>query len=511
VVRLLGKGGMGSVYLGEHVHIGKRVAIKFLRSEYASQPGLVERFHREARAAAAINHKGIIDILDVGLSNRGEPYLVMEYLEGESLSNLLKRLGPMDLATACGVLEPVLLALSAVHDKGIIHRDIKPDNIFIAKGGGGEPLVKLIDFGISRFTQTGESRLTQTGEVFGTPEYMAPEQARGKVDIDARVDLYAVGVILYEMLTGALPYTGANYNDLIINILTLAPRPPSQVCPTFPKEAEELVMQALAKDPQQRFQSAMAFLAALKQTESFYRRQEQLTQLVTRITSNSCASGHLGKHVSSGVQAAEKLFGRVPSKGTPNGWTETKATRAQNRRALVAGAAAVIVAGAIGATVWVAGNRTAMPAAVVPVAAPIEEASAPLQTDRVKVEIRGAPQGAVIYCDDRREQDNPFRVKRGDAIVTVRIESPGYRAFQAAVQPNQDRVVQVEMQREVAQPEVEPALPPVVEQSKTSREDQAAQSKRTKKTRKQSESPGSDRKGKIGESGRGTKFVDQFE
>ena len=204
LIRLLGKGGMGAVYLGQHIIIGKSVAVKFLHAEFAAKKEVVKRFYREAQAAAAIGHDNIIDVLDVGISDTGEPYLVMEYLEGESLAALIQRKGVLDLSCACGIMEPVLQALFAAHSKGIVHRDLKPENIFLAHRPGGVPKIKLIDFGISKVTQAGSGeKLTQTGSVMGTPAYMSPEQARGSSDLDHRADIYSTGVILYEMLLAA--------------------------------------------------------------------------------------------------------------------------------------------------------------------------------------------------------------------------------------------------------------------------------------------------------------------
>lgn len=195
VTKLLGKGGMGSVYLGHHVKIGKRVAVKFLHAQFTSSPELVKRFYREAQAASMVQHSNIIKVMDVGVSDSGEPFLVMEYLEGESLAEMLKRKGILDIGAACGVLEPALLALSAAHDSGIIHRDLKPENIFMVHEESGFSGVKLIDFGISKFTGPGDqSQLTQTGTLLGTPAYMAPEQVRGDKDIDRRADIYSMGV-----------------------------------------------------------------------------------------------------------------------------------------------------------------------------------------------------------------------------------------------------------------------------------------------------------------------------
>ena len=242
IVRLLGEGGMGAVYLAEHVGLGKQVAVKVLHAEFTNRDDAIARFRREAQVAAALRHKNIIEVFDVGVSARGEPYLVMEYLEGESLRGLMARSKRIDLGAACAIIEPVLLALQAAHRKGIVHRDLKPDNVFLAYEPGEPMLVKLIDFGISKFASADPDRWrTQTGMVLGTPNYMSPEQARGAANVDQRTDLYAVGTILYELLTGDLPYTGQSFTEFFARLLTEEPRSPRALYADLPAEVEPLL------------------------------------------------------------------------------------------------------------------------------------------------------------------------------------------------------------------------------------------------------------------------------
>src|SRR5262245_48121419 len=190
--RVLGEGGMATVYVAEHCVIGKRVAVKFLHRDFAARPEVVSRFHDEARAAAAIGHPSIIDVHDVGTMADGEPYLVMEYLSGRSLREVLDRQRVQPIGFAAAVAVRVLSALAAAHRKGIVHRDVKPDNIFLLRAIDAVPIVKLLDFGISKMGSLATGSRTVVGEVLGTLEYMAPEQARGEKTIDARVDLWAM-------------------------------------------------------------------------------------------------------------------------------------------------------------------------------------------------------------------------------------------------------------------------------------------------------------------------------
>jgi serine/threonine-protein kinase len=296
IIRLLGEGGMGSVHLAEHVGLNKRVAVKFLHLELAGQDDVVKRFDQEAKVAASIRHKNIIEVYDVGLSADGDPFLVMEYLEGESLASLMKRSGPMDVGAACAVMEPTLLALAAANRQGIIHRDLKPENIFLAHQPDEPPVVKIIDFGLSKITTSSpDMSCTQTGSILGTPAYMSPEQARGAANIDHRADLYSLGTMLFEMLTGALPYSGNNFTEFFAKLLTEEPRAPRDVYPGFPVEAEPILRKALSKSPDERFQSASEMLEALKTLSGFDKRDERLALLSSSMGKSTFAAGDLGQ------------------------------------------------------------------------------------------------------------------------------------------------------------------------------------------------------------------------
>ena len=255
---LLAVGGMGAVYVGTHIKLRKRVAIKVLNPGL-SNPQMIERFHREAITASAIGHEGIAQVTDIGTSSEGEPFLVMELLEGESLGRRMKASGALPIEVACELACSILSPLGAAHRAGIIHRDLKPDNVFLVRQSRGE-MVKLLDFGISRTEGLdGEFRLTTTGLVLGTPYYMSPEQARGDSQITPQTDLYALGVMLYEMLVGTVPITGENYNQLMYHVMSGTFVPPRQLRPEIPIELEALIHQAMAQRSAQRPRSAEEF------------------------------------------------------------------------------------------------------------------------------------------------------------------------------------------------------------------------------------------------------------
>jgi len=259
---LLAIGGMGAVYVGTHTKLRKRVAIKILNPSLSSAQ-MIERFHREAITASQIGHEGIAQVTDLGTSAAGEPFLVMEYLEGESLAGRLQASGPLPVEVACELGCAILSPLAAAHQAGIVHRDLKPDNVFLVRQSRGE-MVKLLDFGISRAAMLeGEFRLTTTGLVLGTPYYMSPEQARGDTDITPASDIYAFGVILYEMLVGQVPIRGDNYNQLMYRVMTGEYVRPTQRRPDLAPQLEQLIVAAMAIEPAHRPRSAAELEHAL--------------------------------------------------------------------------------------------------------------------------------------------------------------------------------------------------------------------------------------------------------
>jgi serine/threonine protein kinase len=263
--RLLGAGGMGIVYEAEHLVLHRRCAVKFLHAEVARNADSVKRFVREAQAASAIGHPGIIDIHDVGVDHDGGPYLVMEFLEGTSLASELARERRLSPAPAVEIVVQALAALAHAHRQGIIHRDLKPDNLFLTGKAGSRRKVKILDFGISRVVggPAADEHLTRTGTVVGTPLYMSPEQAGGSDDLDQRLDLYAMGVLLYECLTGRLPFEEQGYNRLILQIVSgVFPRP-RELDPEIPAALEAVVLKAMAHDRDERYGSAEEMIQAL--------------------------------------------------------------------------------------------------------------------------------------------------------------------------------------------------------------------------------------------------------
>jgi eukaryotic-like serine/threonine-protein kinase len=260
VTRKIGQGGMGAVYEATHTLIGKRVAVKVLLDKYARREQVVARLEQEARLASSIGHEHIIDITDFGTTHDGRTFVVMEFLEGESLAECLSREGPLPETRILQIAYQIASALGAAHAKGIVHRDVKPENVFLLRRKD-QDFIKVVDFGISksmRASQPGEEespRLTQTGMVLGTPLYMSPEQARGDEELDHRIDIYALGVIMYELATGQVPYLGTNYLSIISQVLNDEPARPRQLRPELSEEFEAVVLRLLDKDRERRYQT----------------------------------------------------------------------------------------------------------------------------------------------------------------------------------------------------------------------------------------------------------------
>jgi serine/threonine protein kinase len=250
---VLGEGGMGVVYEARHRALGKRFALKALRKDLATDADIAARFMQEARTAAAVSHPGLVEITDFGRLPTGQPFFVMELLEGQSLATLIRRGGPIPAARAVDIVRQIAEALGAAHERSIVHRDLKPDNIYISADGSGQDRVTIVDFGLAKVI--GASRLTRAGMVFGTPHYMSPEQAMGEAT-DHRADVYALGIVMYEMFTGRVPFEADSYMGVLTKHMYMAPTPPSQLTGTAELGVlEDITLRCLEKKPDHRYAS----------------------------------------------------------------------------------------------------------------------------------------------------------------------------------------------------------------------------------------------------------------
>src|SRR3954453_13971723 len=269
VTQKLGEGGMGAVYLAEHPSIGKKVALKVLHSEFSTDQEVTRRFFHEAKAVNDIGHPNIVDIVDFGILQAGGGreqlvYFIMEYLAGMTLSHLIRAESPLPPERALSIALQVADALSASHSKGIVHRDLKPDNIILLQRGRERDFVKLLDFGIAKLTGGGSagSHRTRAGIVMGTPAYMSPEQCEGRDSVDLRTDVYALGIVIYEMLTGRVPFVGEGYGEILVQHLTQKTLLQSSYR-MLPAHVEVVVLKALEKRADLRYPTMDEMMRAM--------------------------------------------------------------------------------------------------------------------------------------------------------------------------------------------------------------------------------------------------------
>lgn len=467
---------MGVVYQGKHVVVGRKVAIKFLNSEFSTQEDIVTRFYREAQNAAAIGHKNIVDILDVGISERNEPYIVMEYLEGECLSALLRRCGRISLGAASGILEPVLLAIHAAHRKGIVHRDLKPENIFLVHDSVDDSIsIKLIDFGIAKLIHVSETdNLTRPGSALGTPCYMSPEQVASAKDIDSRSDIYAIGVILFEMLTGRPPFEGENHQKTMLQILTEEPPDPRDVYDGFPEVALPIVTRAMKRNPNERYQDAAAMLDAVAQLAAFQHRNATLSALALDLDTRECATGDLGRKidVSETTDVPARVFTNLSiakQPHTPASWSESKSKatwfpKPSNRSAMILVTLTILLTLAAVFFIISRSKSNSLENSVVQIPAvsanqsieDIDKQKTPVAVKKeVRIIITGAPPRSTIMFGEVIVPSNNFFVPIGEHPVPLTVEAPGFESFNTEITPNRDVTISVEMPRATSRKKVQ--------------------------------------------------------
>ena len=283
LVRKIGEGGLASVWEAEHLTLNSKIAVKFLHRTGPMQSEPSQRFLREARVAASVRHRNVVEIVDFGFAEGEIPYMVMEFLHGRSLGNYLEENGRIPFAEAASIAAGTLRGLSAVHGAGLVHRDIKPDNIFLVEDAEEGSYAKLVDFGLSR--RAGRSDMTAEGTLMGTPQYMSPEQASGSTDLDARVDIYAMGVVLYEMISGVVPFDSDSLADILTSVIHTPPKALVELVPDVPEKLAFVVETAMAKDREHRFIDARSMRTSLLDS-GVYSGAEPPSGLISRMSSD---------------------------------------------------------------------------------------------------------------------------------------------------------------------------------------------------------------------------------
>ncbi|MBA3546539.1 MAG: serine/threonine protein kinase, partial [Nannocystis sp.] len=327
--KLLGAGGMGAVWRAQNIRVRKSVAIKLMHPEFAGNPGILDRFRNEATAAGQIGSQHICDIYDFGASVLG-PYIVLEMLNGNSFGEVIQKYGRVDPGLAAIVMRQALEGLEAAHKVGIIHRDLKPENIFLHEPTPGRLLVKLMDFGISKFSQGGNDGKTGVGVLMGTPEYMSPEQAEGAASVDQRTDIWAMGAILYKALTGVEAFAGATMAATLVALAIKEPKPIEELAPHIPPEMIAVVRKCLSKDPDGRYQSSRELADALAPFEQL---AGALPPAASQPTINGGGFQTSGPHASTsastsaGTSAPAPMATVITGHGPPQSFTQPQQTQ----------------------------------------------------------------------------------------------------------------------------------------------------------------------------------------
>jgi serine/threonine-protein kinase len=429
----IGQGGMGAVYLAEHPRIHKQVAIKVLLPEYGKDPVQVHRFFNEAKSVNEIRNEHIIDIIDFGeLPEDGVHYIIMEWLDGRSLSSVLEAEPKLPVPRAVHIARGIGRALAAAHQKGVVHRDLKPDNIFLLQRGEDPDFAKVLDFGIAKLMGEDQAKhmKTQTGQIVGTPYFMAPEQCRGQ-PIDPRTDVYALGCIVYRMLAGKLPFEASALGELLVQHMMVPPKPLREQHPEIPAGVEFAVLKAMEKEPAARWQRVEEFLAALSEIQTGVHSRVPTPAFGTPV------------YTASTSQKMDTI-GHAAGQAVPKPKSKTPI--------LVAGGVAVAIG--FGAVAFVMNRHEVPPApppapkvaavstpppAPAPAPAPVPAAPA-----AAHLTIRTTPPTAEIRIDDAKVA-NPFEgdFPKNDLRHRIEVKASGFRSEAEWVTFEQDRALEI--------------------------------------------------------------------
>jgi serine/threonine protein kinase len=408
---IIDSGGMGTVFVATHLDLGKKVAVKLLHRDKGDDDSFFVRFLNEAKGTSRLNHRNIVDIIDIGIDSLGLPYFVMEYLEGTSLKlKLLRGNLRLTLEETAHIMIQVLEGLRVAHARGVIHRDLKPGNIFIAREEDGSEVVKILDFGLAKFKeleQEGFAVRTAEGTVVGTPEYMSSDQIIGsKEELDHRTDIYTCGVLLYRCITGISPFKRKSRRDTILSVLQEEIPPPSAVVAGIPKIVDAVVMKAMARDKTLRFEDCDSFIKAMK----VFSRTEEAgpvpAAVPNRVKREKTGSSLWLKILAASLAGAVFAFG---------GWyAYVIVTSRSEPRGESAGAADQ--------------------------AAPDDTAA---MDETVTIEFLGLPKGAQVFVDGKAMSDNSVRLPRSDKPVFVLIKHDGHELLARKLIPKANEKITI--------------------------------------------------------------------
>jgi serine/threonine protein kinase len=448
VSRLLGEGGMGVVYLAQHPVIGRKVAIKLLHVALARDQDIVSRFFNEARAIHMIAHANIVEILDFGQTTDGQPYFIMEFLEGEALSDAVAR-GPMTPEEVEAIGTQMCKALWAAHAKGIVHRDLKPHNVqMVPRPDGAAPLVKILDFGVAKILASpdgAQSVKTRTGSLMGTPLYMSPEQCKGAGTLDHRTDIYSLGVMLFEMLAGRPPFVAEGVGELFAKHMLEEPPPLTDFAPNTPPHMAAAIMKSLQKEPRDRFQSMDEFRKALVGEIKLTAAPVRATAVRSSSVSNTQT---LSPKTSTTLSSASSEIDGALGQASGRNW---KVMAALGVAAAIGGVALLVVPRSHD-------KPASLPQAALPAPAPAPVAPPPPiapVAKTVTLRFEAEPSGAHVYAmkDGKRDGKDlgeipvELQVPKGGEPSAYLFRLAGYREVALTAKPNADRTLHVSLEK----------------------------------------------------------------
>ena len=436
IIRMLGEGGMGSVFLAEHALIKRRVAIKILHSELATDANVIERFMNEARAAGTLGHPNIVESTDMGFTTNHVPYIVFEFLEGALLTDEIYRLGGLPVRRTVRIASQIASALTAAHNAGVIHRDLKSDNVFLTDKDNAFDHVKVLDFGISRFLMLDDK---QKGMVLGTPEFMAPEQITDPESVDHRADVYALGVILYEMLTARRPFASEEDPRQLMHRIVHDEAPPL-MRPEVPRALEEAILsRMLAKHPDARYQTMSDVVTAL---ESFITRSDgtpvptRRSQPIAIVESASRDNREVARDSSTiprpAVMTNTPYPGSVAQPRTliPAAMKQVMLARTRAKRpyALYAIAGVGLAVGAVGISIGLTSKKSETVAQPAPQPLPAAATPVPEQHEKIAVQLESdAPNAKVTFRRQLATAPSTLQINSTDVVEMVEVSAPGYK------------------------------------------------------------------------------------
>ena len=476
LVRVLGEGGMGTVYEAQHLRLDRRFAVKVLKPEIAANAEMFDRFRREAEISSASRHENVVEVFDFNVDKDGAPYIVMEFLEGETLADRVARRGRLGLEETARVVEEAASGLEATHARGVVHRDLKPQNLFLVRRAKRHDFVKILDFGISKVLHVEGDFTTKQGSVLGTPNYMAPEQLEGG-DVDARTDVWALGAIVYECLTGQRAFSGPTIPGVLYAVCHAEPRPLRELAPEVSQSVADVIARAIRKKRSERYETADAFRRAFltacgravsiapgpsgSPTQPGVPTLSVDAKIVVRSMDTGDGSAPTMAAIGLGAQELGASMAATPATlGTAShAMAVPRATKARWPLVMLG---AIVVAGAVGTVVWRGSvDRRAPSAPLAPAAAdsgPAAPSVVPAAAASIELHLRIEPANASVLLDGTPVTP-PLRLPRADVTHVLVVRAEGYAEVTRTIRADADADLAVRLEK-LAEPAATAKTPP---------------------------------------------------